>query len=37
VKHAALALKAAAVFARLYVLPTVSNALPSRIRLAPAW
>ncbi|MFN8720343.1 MAG: magnesium-protoporphyrin IX monomethyl ester (oxidative) cyclase [Rhodospirillales bacterium] len=37
VKYAALALKAAAVFARLYVLPTVSNALPSRIRLAPAW
>jgi len=29
--------QAAAIFARLYMLPTEKNALPERIRLSPAW
>ena len=36
-KRAACAAAAAAVFARLYVLPTVPNAIPQSVRMAPAW
>ncbi|MFM2043173.1 MAG: magnesium-protoporphyrin monomethyl ester aerobic oxidative cyclase [Pseudomonadota bacterium] len=32
-----LTLSAAVTFARLYAIPAIPNALPSRIRLAPAW
>ena len=34
---AGLALAAAVTFASLYLLPTKKNALPSEVRLAPAW
>jgi magnesium-protoporphyrin IX monomethyl ester (oxidative) cyclase len=37
VNQAALAAMAAVTFARLYVLPAKSNALPAEIRLAPVW
>jgi magnesium-protoporphyrin IX monomethyl ester (oxidative) cyclase len=36
-KRAACAVGAAAVFARLYVLPVRPNALPEQVRVAPAW
>jgi magnesium-protoporphyrin IX monomethyl ester (oxidative) cyclase len=36
-KHAALALQAAATFVGLYMVPTLEHALPARVRLAPAW
>ncbi len=36
-RRAALSARAAAVFARLYLLPTVSNELPDSPRLQPAW
>lgn len=35
--RAGLALAAATTFARLYLLPVKSNALPERVRMAPAW
>ena len=37
IKRAGLSVAAAAVFARLYVLPTRPNALPESARLVPAW
>jgi magnesium-protoporphyrin IX monomethyl ester (oxidative) cyclase len=37
IKSAALAIAAAATFLRLYTLPAPANALPERVRLAPAW
>jgi magnesium-protoporphyrin IX monomethyl ester (oxidative) cyclase len=37
VKRAGLGLAAAAVFARLYLLPAKRNALPQQVRLQPAW
>jgi magnesium-protoporphyrin IX monomethyl ester (oxidative) cyclase len=37
VKRGALAAKAAAVFARLYLLPATPNQLPANVRLAPNW
>jgi magnesium-protoporphyrin IX monomethyl ester (oxidative) cyclase len=36
-KRAALALSGAFVFARLYFIPAKRNAIPGRVRLAPAW
>ncbi len=36
-QQAGCALKAASVFARLYLLPVVPNELPSTIRMQPAW
>jgi magnesium-protoporphyrin IX monomethyl ester (oxidative) cyclase len=36
-KRAGWAVAGAAVFARLYLLPTKGHALPERIRMAPAW
>jgi magnesium-protoporphyrin IX monomethyl ester (oxidative) cyclase len=36
-KRAGLAIGAAAVFVRLYFLPTKSNTLPVQVRLAPGW
>ncbi|MCX7891301.1 MAG: magnesium-protoporphyrin IX monomethyl ester (oxidative) cyclase [Burkholderiales bacterium] len=36
-QRVALAVAGAATFARLYLLPTIPNALPERVRLAPAW
>ena len=36
-RRAGLAAKAAATFLRLYALPVRRNALPDRVRLAPAW
>ena len=36
-KQAALSGAAALTFARLYLLPSLTNALPASIRLAPAW
>jgi magnesium-protoporphyrin IX monomethyl ester (oxidative) cyclase len=36
-RRAALSLKAAAVFGRLYLLPTLDNELPEDARMAPAW
>jgi magnesium-protoporphyrin IX monomethyl ester (oxidative) cyclase len=36
-KRGALAVAGAAVFARLYVLPTKDHALPEHVRMAPAW
>jgi magnesium-protoporphyrin IX monomethyl ester (oxidative) cyclase len=37
VRRAGLGIAAAATFARLYLLPVKSNALPERVRMAPAW
>ncbi len=37
VKSLALSAAAAATFARLYMLPVISNELPARVRLAAAW
>jgi magnesium-protoporphyrin IX monomethyl ester (oxidative) cyclase len=37
VKRGALAVAAAATFARLYLVPVKRNELPQQIRLAPAW
>ncbi len=37
IKGAGLTLAAAANFARLYLIPTVSNVTPAQVRLAPAW
>jgi len=37
IRRAGLAIAAAATFARLYLLPVKSNALPERVRMAPAW
>ncbi len=37
VKRAGCAVAAAATFARLFVLPVKPNALPERVRVAPAW
>lgn len=37
VRRAGLAVAAAATFARLYTLPTVSHERPSHVRLAPTW
>lgn len=37
VKRAGLGIAGAAVFARLYMLPTVSNEVPDCVRLAPSW
>lgn len=37
VKRAGLSVAAAATFARLYALPTVSHEKPSHVRLAPTW
>ena len=37
IRQGALAVAAAATFARLYFLPAKSNALPAEIRLAPVW
>ncbi len=37
VKRAGLSVAAAATFARLYMLPVVSNELPQNVRLAPTW
>ena len=37
VRRVGLAIGAAAIFARLYLLPTKSNTLPAQVRLAPAW
>jgi magnesium-protoporphyrin IX monomethyl ester (oxidative) cyclase len=36
-KRGLLIAAALAVFARLYILPTTSNALPGNVRLAPSW
>jgi magnesium-protoporphyrin IX monomethyl ester (oxidative) cyclase len=36
-KRAGLAVMGVATFARLYVLPTRSNALPRKVRMVPAW
>ncbi|HAE00943.1 MAG TPA: magnesium-protoporphyrin IX monomethyl ester (oxidative) cyclase, partial [Rhodospirillaceae bacterium] len=36
-KKAALTLAAGAVFARLYLLPTISNEIPETSRMQPAW
>ena len=36
-KKAALAVRAAAIFGRLYLIPPKNNALPSSSRLSPAW
>ena len=36
-KRGALALCGAAVFARMFVIPTKSNVLPAQVRLRPAW
>ena len=36
-KRAGLSVAAAAVFARLYLLPTQSNEIPEQTRMAPAW
>jgi len=36
-QRGALSLAAAATFARLYLLPTLHNEMPERVRLAPAW
>jgi magnesium-protoporphyrin IX monomethyl ester (oxidative) cyclase len=36
-RMAALAVAGAATFVRLYLLPTRANALPGRVRVAPAW
>ncbi len=37
VKRVGLGIAGAAVFARLYTLPTVSNEIPDQVRLAPTW
>jgi magnesium-protoporphyrin IX monomethyl ester (oxidative) cyclase len=37
IRRAALSVQAATVFARLYVMPTISNELPADSRMAPAW
>lgn len=37
VRRAGLAVRAACIFARLYFLPAVPNALPAQIRAVPAW
>ncbi len=37
VKRAGLAVMGVATFARLYLLPTVGNELPDKVRTAPAW
>ena len=37
IKKAALTLAAAATFARLYMLPTISNEIPETSRMQPAW
>lgn len=37
IQRGACAVAGVATFARLYTLPTVPNALPERVRLAPAW
>ena len=37
VKRAGLAVMGVATFARLYLLPTVNNELPDKVRTAPAW
>ena len=37
IKKAALTLAAAATFARLYLLPTISNEIPETSRMQPAW
>ncbi len=36
-RRAGLSLRAAAVFARLYLLPVNNHKLPDEVRLAPAW
>jgi magnesium-protoporphyrin IX monomethyl ester (oxidative) cyclase len=37
VKQAACAVRAAGMFARLYLLPVKRNAMPDRVLMAPAW
>jgi len=37
IQRAGLSVAAAATFARLYLIPTQSNALPAEIRLSPVW
>ena len=37
IKRIGLALAAAAIFARLYLLPAKPNVLPQHLTLAPAW
>ena len=37
IRRAGLSLKAAGIFAKLYLLPTQGNELPDDARMAPAW